>query len=157
MKSMQPDNLISLKDDMIAFIAGHGMRRLNAYITEDIPTVLFEEENPDGWKDFVEHAKAAGAPFVTMSEVVLEKSDIAILLEQMRNQAFPDDESSEIEDAEYLVNYVGKVGYLQLGFAHQGVMFVFEVATEWYDRFQDLLETVSELGGLMLDDSETDE
>jgi hypothetical protein len=157
MKSMQPDNLISLKDDMVAFIAGHGMRRLNAYITEDIPTVLFEEENADGWKDFVEHAKAAGAPFVTMSEVVLEKSDIAILLDQIRAQTFPDDETAELEDAEYLVNYVGKVGYLQLGFAHQGVMFVFEVATEWYDRFQDLLETVSELGGIMLDDPESDE
>ncbi|MEO8737863.1 MAG: hypothetical protein ABI380_15155 [Edaphobacter sp.] len=154
---MQPDNLISLKDDMIAFIAGHGMRRLNAYVTEDVPTVLFEEENPDGWKDFVEHAKAAGAPFLTMSEVVLEKSDIAILLDQIRDQTFPDDETAELEDAEYLVNYVGKVGYLQLGFAHQGVMFVFEVATEWYDRFQDLLETVSELGGIVLDDRDSDE
>lgn len=157
MRSMQPDNLISLKDDMIAFIAGHGMRRLNAYVTEDVPTVLFEEENPDGWKDFVEHAKAAGAPFVTMSEVVLEKSDIAILLDQIRDQTFPDDEAPELDDAEYLVNYVGKIGYLQLGFAHQGVMFVFEVATDWYDRFQDLVETVSELGGIVLDDHEGDE
>jgi hypothetical protein len=157
MRSMQPDNLISLKDDMIAFIAGHGMRRLNGYVTEDVPTILFEEENPDGWKDFVEHAKAAGAPFVTMSEVVLEKSDIAILLDQIRAQTFPDDEAPELDDAEYLVNYVGKIGYLQLGFAHQGVMFVFEVATDWYDRFQDLLETVSELGGIVLDDGESDE
>jgi len=156
-KSMQPDNLISLKDDMVAFIAGHGMRRLNAYITEDVPTVLFEEENPDGWKDFVEHAKAAGAPFVTMSEVVLEKSDVAILLDQLRDQSFPDDEAIDFDDAEYLVNYVGKVGYLQLGFAHQGVMFVFEVATEWYDRFQDLMETVSDLGGITLDDRDSDE
>lgn len=154
---MQPDNLISLKDDMIAFIAGHGMRRLNAYITEDVPTVLFEEENPDGWKDFVEHAKAAGAPFVTMSEVVLEKADVAILLEQIREQTFPDDESADIDDAEYLVNYVGKIGYLQLGFAYQGMMFLFEVATDWYDRFQDLLETVTDFGGIMLDDHEGDE
>jgi len=149
---MQPDNLISLKDDMVAFIAGHGMRRLNAYVTEDVPTVIFEEENPDGWKDFVEHAKAAGAPFVTMSEVVLEKADIAILLDQLRDQTFPDDSAEEIEDAQYLVNHVGKVGYLQLGFAHQGVMFLFEVATEWYDSFQSLLETVTELGGLVVED-----
>ena len=38
---MQPDNLISLKDDMVAFIAGHGMRRLSAFITEEVPTVIF--------------------------------------------------------------------------------------------------------------------
>ena len=36
-------------------------------------------------------------------------------------------------------------------------MFVFEVATEWYDRFQDLLETVSDLGGIVVDDRENDE
>ena len=149
---MQPDNLISLKDDMVAFIAGHGMRRLNAYVTEDVPTVIFEEENADGWKDFVEHAKAAGAPFITMSEVTLEKADIAILLDQLRDQTFPDDSAEEIEDAEYLVNHVGKVGYLQLGFAHQGVMFIFEVATDWYDSFQTLMETVSELGGIVVED-----
>src|ERR1700679_282641 len=117
---MQSDNLISLKDDMVAFIAGHGMRRLNGYVTEDVPTVIFEEENPDGWKDFVEHAKAAGAPFVTMSEVILEKSDIAILLDQIREQAFPNDASEEIDDPEYLVNNVGKGAILHPGFAHQG-------------------------------------
>ena len=154
---MQPDNLLSLKDDMVAFIAGHGMRRMPGYVTEEVPTVLFEEENPDGWKDFVEHAKAAGAPFVTMSEVVLEKSDIALLLDQIRDQSFPNDAAEELEDAEYLVKHVGKVGYLQLGFAHQGVMFIFEIATDWYDSFQNLMETVSELGGIVVDDRESDE
>ena len=154
---MQPDNLISLKDDMVAFIAGHGMRRLNGFVSEDVPTVVFEEENPDGWKDFVEHAKGAGAPFVTMSEVVLEKSDIAILLEQIRSESFPDSVAEELDEAEYLVKHVGKVGYLQLGFAHQGVMFIFEVATDWYDSFQNLLETVSELGGIVVDDYDRDE
>jgi len=154
---MQSDNLISLKDDMVAFIAGHGMRRMNGYVSDEVPTVLFEEENPDGWKDFVELAKASGAPFLTMSEVVLEKQDVAALIEQIRDQVYPDDEAPEIDDAERLVRHVGKVGYLQLGFAHQGVMFLFEVATDWYDSFQDLLETVSELGGIVVDDRESDE
>jgi hypothetical protein len=149
---MQSDNLISLKDDMVAFIAGHGMRRMNGYVSEEVPTVMFEEENPDGWKDFVELAKASGAPFLTMSEVVLEKADIAALIERIRDQVYPDDEAPEIEDAEGLVRHVGKVGYLQLGFAHQGVMFLFEVATDWYDSFQDLLETVTDLGGIVVDD-----
>ena len=154
---MQPDNLISLKDDMIAFIAGHGMRRFNGYITEEVPTVIFEEENSDGWKDFVEHAKEAGAPFITMSEVTLEKSDIAVLLDQLREQSFSNEDGSELDDAEYLVNHVGKVGYLQLGFPHQGVMFIFETATDWYDRFQTLIETVSDLGGIIVDDHDPED
>jgi hypothetical protein len=151
---MQPDNLLSLKDDMVAFIAGHGMRRLNGYVTEEVPTVLFEEENPDGWKDFVEHAKAAGAPFVTMSEVILEREDITLLLEELRDQTFPEGGDIEVEDAQQLMKHVGKVGYLQLGFAHQGVMFIFETATEWYDSFQQLMETIGDLGGIVVDDSD---
>jgi hypothetical protein len=149
---MQPDNLHTLKDDMVAFIAGHGMRRLPGYVTEEVPTVLYEEDDPDSWKDFVEHAKAAGAPFVTMSEVVLEKSDVAILLEQLREHDIPEEEEIDIDDAEALIKHVGKAGYLQLGFAHQGVMFLFEISTEWYDRFQDLLEAATDLGGMVVDD-----
>jgi len=152
---MQADNLLSLKDDMVAFIVGHGMRRLPAYVTEEVPTVLFEEDNVDGWKDFVEHAKAAGAPFVTMSEVILEKSDVEILIEQLQEQAFPSREEIDIDDAESLIRHVGKAGYLQLGFAHQGVMFLFETSTEWYDRFQDLMEAATDLGGLVMDDKDT--
>ena len=151
---IQPDNLISLKDDMVAFIAGHGLRRFPGYIAEEVPTVIFEDDDPDGWKDFVEHAKAAGAMFITMSEVTLEKSDVAILLEQLREQNFPDPDAPEIDDAESLVQYVGKLGYLQLGFAHQGVMFLFETSTEWYERFQELLDTVTDIGSIVVDDHE---
>ena len=150
------DNLTSLKDDMVAFIAGHGLRRFPGYVAEEVPTVIFEDDDPDGWKDFVEHAKAAGATFVTMSDVTLEKSDIAILLEQLREQNFPDPDAPEIDDAESLVAYVGKLGYLQLGFAHQGVMFLFETSTEWYERFQELLDSVTDLGGIVVDDQDED-
>jgi hypothetical protein len=153
---MLPDNLISLKDDMVAFIAGHGLRRFNGYITDEVPSVIFEDEDPDSWKDFVEHAKAASASFVTMSEVTLEKSDVAILLEQLRDQTYPDADAIEIEDAESLVKHVGQIGYLQLGFAHQGVMFLFETSTDWYEQFQELIETVTDLGGMVLDDHDHD-
>ena len=149
---MQPDNLLPLKDDMIAFIAGLGLRRMPAYVTEDVPTVLFEEDNADGWKDFCEHAKAANVAFITMSEVILEKTDISILLEQLKHHTSEDDGEIDIDDAEALLKHVGKAGYLQLGFAHQGVMFLFETSTDWYERFQDLMEAATDLGGLVVDD-----
>lgn len=148
---MQADDLHLLKDDMIAFVAGNGLRRFSAYVPEDVPTVIFEEENVDSWKDFVEHAKASGAQFVTMSEVVLEKDDLEMLMDQMRAQSFPDEESPEMEDAQLLTKHVGKVGYLQLGFAHQGVMFVYETATEWYDRYQQWIEAMTELGTIHIE------
>ncbi len=142
---------------MIAFISGHGLRQMNAYVSEDVPTVVFEEDDADGWKDFVEHAKSAGAAFITMSEVVLEPEDVATLIGQVRDEHFPDHDAVALDDAQELLQHTGKTGYLQLGFAHQGVMFLYEAATEWYDQFQDLMETVSDLGGMILDDGDDEE
>jgi hypothetical protein len=153
---MVQDDLATIKDDMIAFIAGHGMRRMNSYVPEDVASVVFETDDPDGWKDFVEHAKAAGAPFLTMSEVVLEPEDVATLLEQVRNQNYPDPDSSELHAVQELTEHVGRTGYLQLGFAQGGVMFVYETATDWYDHFQQLLDAVTELGQIIVDDSDDD-
>ena len=42
------DDLAAVKDDMVAFIAGHGMRRMNGFVTDDIPSVLFEDDDNPG-------------------------------------------------------------------------------------------------------------
>ncbi len=146
------DDLSTMKDDMVAFIAGHGLRRMNAFVPEDVPTVAFEDTDLDSWKDFVEHAKAAAVPFITMSDVLLEPEDVAALIAQLRDSNYPDPDASDLEEAQALQRHVGKTGYLQLGFAHGGVVFLYETATEWYDRFQHLLDTVQELGGIIVDD-----
>jgi hypothetical protein len=149
---MHPDNLLILKDDMVAFIEGHGMRRLPGFVTEDIPTVDWEDDvDPDSWKDFVELATAAGAPFVTMSEIVLEKDDLELLIEQLRDQNFPDDDAPDLGEAQLLVNFVGKTGYVQLGFAHQGIMFIHETSTTWYERYQELLEKIEEFNDIVFE------
>ena len=76
MEVMAFDDLTAVKDDMVAFIAGHGMRRMNAFVPEDVSTVLFEEHDVDGWKDFVEHAKAAGAS--THGALIEDRSGLAL-------------------------------------------------------------------------------
>ena len=66
-------------------------------------------------------------------------------------------EAAEIQEAQYLVNYVGKTGYIQLGFVHQGVVFVHENSTEWYDRYRHLLEFVEDFGDLVFGEDEDEE
>lgn len=150
---MSTDNLISLKDDMVAFIEGHGLRRLPGYVTEDIPSILWESNNnPDAWKDFVEMAKHVGAPFITFSEMTLEREELDTLTEEAREMNFPDEEASELVEAEWLRKYAGKVGYLQLGFVHQGVAFLHETTTEWYERFQALLEDIEHFHDIVIDE-----
>jgi hypothetical protein len=151
---MPTDDLHSLKDDMTAFIEGHGMRRFPGYVGDELPTVVWRQsDNPDSWKDFVELAKAAGAPFLTMEEEVLVKPELDFLIERLKEGAYGDD----LDDARWLRAYIGKTGFLQLGFAHQGTLFVYEVATEWYERYQQVLETAEAVGGLLIEDDDDDE
>ena len=104
--TMSKDNLLSLKDDMVAFIEGHGLRRLPGYVTEDIPSILWEGHgNPDAWKDFVEMAKHVGAPFVTFSEMTLEREELDALIEEAGEMNFPDEEATELVEAQWLRKY----------------------------------------------------
>ena len=155
---MLQESLLSLKDDMVAFIAGHGLRRVPAYVGDEVATVLWDDEaNPDSWKDFVETAKAAGAPFLTMSEVVLKKEDMEFLIEELRETAFPDEDSAAVEEAQSLAPYVGRVGYIQLGFANQGIVVLHENTTEWYERYRQLLDSLEDYGDIILEDEDADD
>jgi hypothetical protein len=151
------DDLATLKDDMVAFIEGHGMRRFPGFVDfEEVPSVAWKsEDNPDSWKDFVELAKAAGAPFLIMDSWRLDRSELDLMIERLGSAEFSSDE--DMEDARWLGTYVGKVGFVQLGFAQQGVMMVYEASTPWYDRYQGILEMAEDFGGIPIDGSDLDE
>jgi hypothetical protein len=152
-----PDDLASLKDDMIAFVEGHGLRRFPGLVEyEKVPSVTWKAEgNPDSWKDFVELAKASGASFLVMDAWRLDREELDLIIEQLSNAEFTNDE--DVEEARWLRTYIGKTGFVQLGFAYQGVMMVFEASTEWYERYQSILETADDFAGLPIDEPNQDD
>jgi len=155
--SRTPDDLTGLKDDMTAFIEGHGMRRFHGYVDyEEVQCVMWKPEgNPDSWKDFVELAKAANAPFLTMDSWVLQREELDDLLQRLATAEFANDE--DMEEARWLRTYLGKTGYVQLGFAHQGMMMIYEASTEWYDRHQRIVEMAEDFGGIPIDEPDQDD
>ena len=153
---MPTDDLHNLKDDMTAFIEGHGLRRFPGYVGDEIASVMWkDDDNLDAWKDFVELAKAAGAPFITMDDVVITKEDLDFLMERLKEAIYGTGE--DLDDARWLRTHIGKTGFLQLGFAHQGTLFLYEVSTEWYERYQRALETVEAMGGLLIEEDDEDD
>jgi hypothetical protein len=100
--SPHPEDLTGLKDDMTAFIEGHGMRRFFGYVeAEEIPSVLWKlEQNPDEWKDFVELAKSAGAAFLTMHAWVLEREELDRLSKRLSDGEYTNEE--DLEEARWL-------------------------------------------------------
>jgi len=152
-----PDDLAALKDDMIAFIEGHGMRRFPGFVDfEVVQSIVWKSPgDPDGWKDFVELAKAAGAPFLTMDSWRLDRDELDEMIQRLSDAEFTSDE--DLEEARWLRTYVGKTGFVQLGFANQGVMMVYEASTPWYERYQNILETAEDFAGLSMDEPDQDD
>ena len=158
---MAQDNLLLLKDDMVAFLTGHGLHLFPGYVDDSVPSVLWEDDgDPDGWKRLVETAKAASVPFLTLSDMTLEEEELDLVLQKLREQNFPDEESPEFDEVEALRKHAGKVGYLQIGFVHQGVAFLHETASDWYERYEELLEAVDEFdmsSGIVIDEDDEEE
>jgi hypothetical protein len=152
-----PDDLTTVKDDMVAFIEGHGMRRFHGYVDYDeVQCIMWETGgNPDGWKDFVELAKASGAPFLTMHSWTLDRPELDELVQRLTTSEFSD--GDDVEDARWLRAHLGRIGFLQLGWAYQGSMFLCEVGTEWYERYQHLTEISDDFGGIALDEPDQDD
>jgi len=153
---MEPENLSSLKEDMIAFIEGHGLKRFRGYVSEEASNVTWDASgDPDGWKDFVELAKTSGAPFLTMNEFVLQRDDLEYLGDRLRSSEYTSTE--EQEELRGLRTYVGRTGFLQLGWPYQGVMFLYEISSDWYERYQRLLDLAEECGGITIDEPDQDD
>jgi hypothetical protein len=161
MEGMHSENLLALKDDMIAFIEGHGMRHFPAVIPEDTPRVWWNDPDSDSiagngneslresWKDFVEMAKAAGAPMVCIGEDVLDKTTLELLVAELQEMSSAEAFGPEMEKLDSLSLQVGKVGHIELAFAHQGILFVHESATEWYRHYRQMVDTIDSLQELI--------
>jgi hypothetical protein len=150
-------DLHNLKDDMVAFIEGHGLRRFHGHIKDEVPSIVWtpEEEHPDAWKDFVELAKGSGASFVTMTYASLDAEDVDFLIERLEDLSYMTEE--DMEEARWLKNFVGKVGHIQIGFPCQGVMFLYEVSTDWYEGYDRLESAADEFDGILLEDTDQEE
>lgn len=171
MEGMTPDDLTPLKDDMIAFVEGHGMRHFPALIPEDTPRVWWNDPDPDAagsahdsskesWKDFVEMAKAAGAPMVCIGEDFLDKATLEMLAAELEQVASPAAAEEEMRKLDRLLQQVGRLGHIELAFAHQGILFVHESATEWYREYRAMVDTIDQLQEIiegMLDDDADEE
>lgn len=150
------DDLTTLKDDMTAFIEGHGMHRFHGYVPDEVQSVLWDGgDNPESWKDFVELAKASGAPFLTMNSVVLERADLDYFIRRLERSNYINDE--DLDEARWLRTHINKTGFVQLGFPFQGLMFIYEIASDWYERYQRLLDMAEDFGGIAVDETDEDE
>ncbi len=85
----------------------------------------------------------------------LEREELDDLVKRLGSAQFTNDE--DVEDARWLRTYVGKTGFLQLGWPYQGSVMLYEASTEWYDRYQRLVELSDDFGGIPIDETDQDD
>ena len=86
-----------------------------------------------------------------MNSVQLEADDVDLLMSELRRSSFSREE--DMETARQLRSHFGRIGFIQLGFPYQGVMFLCELSTDWYEGYKALQEMADDLGGIMIDGS----
>jgi hypothetical protein len=85
--------------------------------------------------------------------MTMEREELDALIEEAGEMNFPDEEGTELVEAKWLRKYSGMLGYIQLGFVYQGLVFLHETTTEWYERFQTLLEDIEAFQDIVIDDA----
>ncbi len=160
MDTMDSENLATLKDDMIAFIEGHGMRHFPALIPDDTPRVWWNEPHAgdapaesakESWKDFVEMAKAAGSPLVCIGEDSVDRTTLDLLSNELEEMSSNEPTVLDRDKLNRIFLEIGKVGHIELAFPHQGILFVHETQTEWYRDYRAMVNTVDSLQELIED------
>ena len=94
-------------------------------------------------------SKSACAPMVCIGEDALDKTTLELLVNELQAMAGSDTFSPEMDKVNNLFLEVDKVGHVELAFAHQGILFVHETVTEWYERYRQLVKTVERLQELL--------
>jgi hypothetical protein len=150
-------DLAPLKDDMIAFIEGHGIRRFPAELPDHLSRIWWGgPDGPDSWKDFVEMAKSMGAPVLLMDDDQLGPDDVEMLVDGLQefSNSGDDADRDDIDAARRLRKYTGMVGHIELAIAYQGFLFVHETTTQWYREYRYMAETLESMQEMLEEDSE---
>ena len=113
------------------------------YVAEDLPSVWWQG-NFDDWPDFLGIAKAEGARTLFVGRAILEQEDLQELAEWVEEKAGPGGSNGDRARLKEFERYIGLTGEIRMGWIRDGVAYLFQERTEWYEDFLDLMEEVEE-------------
>jgi hypothetical protein len=133
-------DLSQLYDEMVAAADRQSLLIFPGYVSDDLPAVWWQGD-ADNWPDFVGIAKAEGARTLFVGRAVLEEEDLRDLAEWVEERAGGSSNGDRARLKEF-ERYIGSTGEVRLGWIKDGVAYVLQHRTEWYEDFLDLMEEV---------------
>jgi len=131
-------DLSRLYDEIREAVAEQGLLAFPGYVSEELPTVWWQGD-PDDWFGFLAIAKGEGARTLFVGRAVLEEGDLQDLAEWVEEKAGPGSSNGDRARLKEFERFIGYTGEVRLGWIRDGVAFLLQQRTEWYDDFLELV------------------
>ena len=141
---MKP-NLDILKPEIELYLEEAGMAVFYGYTRplESAPAVYWDCEQYPDYRLFVQCARSAGAKLIVFHQREFFSEHIDEALEKLHACELPPQDSRRFEEQlTDLRAYEGSVSAIELSFDHEGRVYLFDLRTEWFDEFAELIEDI---------------
>ncbi len=140
-------NLDKIKDEIQAHLAAEGVAVFygNPPQLESVPVVTWDTSRHPDYREFIQAAKAAGVRLIVSHVETLERAAIEDTLERIGEAELERESRRALEiRVRDLRPYEGFTGALELSFSLDHRVYLFELRTDWYDEFLDILDQLDE-------------
>lgn len=136
-------DLSRLWDEIREAAAQQGLLTFPGYVGEELPTVWWQGDSND-WLGFLMIAKAEGVRTVCLGRAVLAEEDLQELAEWVEEKTGPGSTNGDRARLKEFERYIGSTGEIRLGWMKDGVAFLLQHRTEWYEDFLELMEEIED-------------
>jgi len=141
---MKP-NLDALKTEIEEYLEQAGVAVFYGYprFLDTSPAVEWDCDQYPDFRLFVKAAISAEVKVIVFNQREFSSALIEDALEELASCDLPVDESEELERRlNQLQDYNGSVCGVELSFDHQGRVFLFDLRTEWYEEFAEIMDEI---------------
>jgi hypothetical protein len=141
---MKP-NLDILKPEIELYLEEAGLAVFYGYSRplESLPAVYWDCEQYPDYRLFVQSARAAGAKIIVFHQREFFSEQVDEAIERLQACELPPQESRQFEERlSDMRAHEGSVCAIELSFDHGGRVFLFDLRTEWFDEFSELLDDI---------------
>ncbi len=136
-------DLSGLYEEIKATATQQGLLVFPGYIGEELPAVWWQGD-PDDWLGLLMIAKAEGARTIFLGRAALEAEDLQDLAGWLEGNAGPGSTNGDRARIKEFERFIGSTGQVRLAYIKDGVAFLLQHRTEWYDEFLALMAEAQE-------------
>ncbi|MBV9405572.1 MAG: hypothetical protein JO211_09535 [Acidobacteriaceae bacterium] len=137
--------LESLRKEIQSYLEHSGIAVFYGYsqMTDTLNQVSWDTEQHPSYKEFIAAARKAGAKLIVFHHQAFSMDQIDDALERLEETDLPREDKRNLESRlRQLQPYEGFTCSVELSFASDGRIYVFELHTEWYEALGDVLAEI---------------